>query len=381
MSTADIFIDEFGNVHLDLSKGGTFSHFIYTAIVFNKDSENRARLLRESLCKKYRLGDNIKSSNIKEKHFDKRLQILNDLCNELDFTIDVLVIDKSKIDSSGLKQHKVFYKFFQSLFVNKYNQKYQSYQIFADSVGTDFKSELESYVRSKSIQRDLWHPDRNFNLSNDVSGEKLIQFADLVCGSIGKVFCASHSHKRAREIYEILHTRLSVDYFPFRTTRFSTNLSDSIIDKQIMKLNLELIENYINNSSSKANQEKNLLLNYLLLHSEISPNRLIPTYEIVAYISNYIDGFTDDRLRLVIRDLRYEGLFVISYPGKPGYKLANCYNDIFEHYNHFMKYVIPMLQKIKIINQSIAENTFNELNPLEHDPSLSQLKDLLAGFK
>lgn len=381
MGNANIYIDEFGNVHLDLSKSGTFSHFIYASVVFNQDSEVKARILREHLCKKYRLGSDIKSSNIKEKHFDKRLNILNELCNELDFTIDVLVVDKSKIDSVGLRQHRVFYKYFQSLFVNKYNQKYQSYQIFADGVGEDFRNELETYVRDKSIQKDLWNPDRNFKISDDISGEKLIQFADLICGSIGKVFCASHSHNRAREIYEILHTRLSVDYFPFKSTRFSTNLSDSLIDKQIMNLNLDLVENYIKNLSIKSNHEKSFLLNYLLLHSEISPNRLIPTYEIVAYLSNFIEGYSDDRLRLLIRDLRYDGLFIISYPDKPGYKLANCYIDIFEHYKHFMRYVIPMLQKIKIINQSISENTFNELNPLENDPSLSQLKDLLAGFK
>lgn len=119
MNKANIYIDEFGNTHLDLSKAGTFSHFVYASVIINKEDTKRARDLRVKLCRNYKLGSDMKSSNIKDAHFTKRLNILTDLVADLDFNIDVLVVDKAKINSEGLKFKRVFYKYFQSLFINK----------------------------------------------------------------------------------------------------------------------------------------------------------------------------------------------------------------------------------------------------------------------
>jgi len=83
---------------------------------------------------------------------------------------------------------------------------------------------------------------------------------------------------------------------------------------------------------------------------------------------------------MLVRDLRYEGLFVVSHSGKPGYKLANSYYDISEHFTHFLKYIIPMLQKIHILNSTISSNSFNKINPIEKDPNMLKLKELLAGL-
>lgn len=119
MNPAYIFIDEFGNSHLDLSKNGTFSHFIYTSVVLDENFIEKAREVRKDICHKFRLGPDIKSSNIKEKNFDKRLKILEYLVSNLDFHIDILVIDKSRIDSLGLLDKRTFYKYFQKNFVRK----------------------------------------------------------------------------------------------------------------------------------------------------------------------------------------------------------------------------------------------------------------------
>lgn len=78
--------------------------------------------------------------------------------------------------------------------------------------------------------------------------------------------------------------------------------------------------------------------------------------------------------------MRYEGLFIVSHSGKTGYKLAVNYNDIKEYFNHFSKYVIPMLRKIQIFNETLFANTFNKINPLEKDSSLFQLKELLSAL-
>ncbi|MDJ1498886.1 DUF3800 domain-containing protein [Cytophagaceae bacterium DM2B3-1] len=381
MKTANIYIDEFGNTHLDLSKTGTFSHFVYTSVIIDKEDVGKARELRERLTKDFKLGPDIKSSNIKDKHFDKRLNILTELVTNLDFNIDVLVVDKSKIESQGLKYKQVFYKYFQSLFVTKYNDKYESYSIWADKVGEEFKDELNEYVIHKSIQRDLFHPDRSFQIADDKSGEKLIQLADFVSGCVGKIFCTSHAHERARDIYNIIHTRIAVEYFPFDSVKhFITPEESTLLDEQIQEMNFEIIQKYLENAPSAINKEKTRLLEYLSLQNRINPERLTPTHELAAYMSNFFPNYSSEKVRMLVRDLRYEGLFVVSHSGKPGYKLANSYYDISEHFTHFLKYIIPMLQKIKILNSTISSNSFNKINPIEKDPNMLKLKELLAGF-
>ncbi|SMO41963.1 Protein of unknown function [Chryseobacterium rhizoplanae] len=127
MIPAKIFIDEFGNAHLDLSKEGTFSHFIYTSVIIKDTDIEKARKVLKDICIKYRLGENLKSSNIKNKNFKKRKDILIEFVERLDFVIDIMVVDKSKLFGEGLKIKRTFYKYFQSLFVEKYNKIYESY--------------------------------------------------------------------------------------------------------------------------------------------------------------------------------------------------------------------------------------------------------------
>jgi hypothetical protein len=379
LKAANIYIDEFGNSHLDLSKSGTFSHFVYTSVVLDKTNVSKARDVRETICRNFRLGPNLKSSNIKDKQFYKRINILMELIDTLDFSIDVLVIDKSKIDSEGLKQKRTFYKYFQSLFVSKYNDRFDTYYIWADAVGTDFRKELQNYVNTKGVQRDLFNPDRSFQLTDDKNEEKLVQLADFISGCVGKIFCTSHAHSQAREIYNLLHSRVSVDYFPFESSRpFVTGKADDIIDHEIRKMNLLSIEKYYQRTNT--NPEKSRLLDYLRLQSEINPERLVPTHDILMYLQHFFPSYTTEKLRTLVRDLRYDGLFIVSHAGKPGYKLANSYQDIYEHFNHFLKYVIPMLQKVQILNETISSHSFNKINPIEKDENMVKLKELLSGM-
>ncbi|AHJ97303.1 DUF3800 domain-containing protein [Hymenobacter swuensis] len=376
---ANIFIDEFGNSHTDLSKNGTFSHFIYTAVVIDSKDYDKAKKIREDICHVFRLGPNIKSSNIKEKQFDKRVNILKYLVENLDFTINSLIVDKSAITSEGLKNKKVFYKYFESLFVAKYNQKFTRYHIWSDSIGTDFRSELNNYIQTNAIQRDLFYPDRFFELTDDISGEKLVQVADFISGCVGKIFCASHAHEKARELFQVIQPRTSVEYFPFDSTPIIYSLDhNQTIDSEIRKINLQSISEHLN--SKNTSREKHLLLNYLRLQNEINPSRLTPTHELSNYIEQFVSGFSVEKLRTLIRDLRFEGIFIISHSGKPGYKLANSYNDIREHFNHFLKYVVPMLNKVKIINDSLSSYSFNKINPIEKDETLKRLRELLMAL-
>ncbi|QRA41375.1 DUF3800 domain-containing protein [Chryseobacterium cucumeris] len=379
MIPAKIFIDEFGNTHLDLSKKGTFSHFIYTSVIIKETDTEKARKILKEICFKYRLGDDLKSKNIKSKNFKKRKDILIEFLEKLDFVVDVMVVDKSNLSGDGLKIKKTFYKYFQSLFVEKYNNIYESYSINADKVGEEFKIELQDYVRKKSISRDLFNPDRNFEIFDD-KDEKLIQISDFISGCLGKVFCTSHFDKQYIELFNLLHARTSISYFPFESYITKEIENKPELDRQIMKMNYQLIEKFFDSSKSEKSKEKARLLEYLRFQSELNPNRLVSTRELLIYLNNFFPNIKNERIRTLIRDLRYEGLFIVSHSGKPGYKLATKYSDVSEHFNHFLKYVVPMLQKVKILNQTLSQNSFNDINPIEKDPNMQKLKELVAGI-
>lgn len=385
MKKAKIYIDEFGNTHLDLSKSGTFSHFVYASVIISEENEEKARLLRNEICKKFRLGDNIKSSNLGDsKYFDKRLEILRYLVENLDFTIDVLVIDKKHIDreSGGLRFKQVFYKYFQKTFVSKYNDLYESYDIRLDKVGEEFAHELELFVQAKATTPDLFNQDRTYRVSDDIKGEKLIQLADIISGSIGKIYCTSHASERMEEIFNILHSRLSVQHFPYKSNyEIKTSEDDRKKDILIRRLSQDILEKYVKSTEGKNEALGLNLVEYLAIQNRMDPKRLVPSYEILTYLRNFNSNVTEDKLRSTIRDLRYKGLFIISHKGQPGYKLASSYDDIIEHFNHFMRYVLPMLEKLKAINEKMTNSTFNELNPLEKDDRFQLVKNLIGQIK
>jgi hypothetical protein len=380
---ANIYIDEFGNTSLNVKKAGTFSHFIYCSFIIDSTDREKAEKLRQKIAKENRLGPDIKSNNLGAKYFDRRLKILNELMEGLDFSIDIMVIDKEKLSKSeGLKRKQIFYKYFQNFFVKKYNDKFDSFNIWADKVGEDFQFELQDYIRRESAAPTLFYPDRFFFMSDDIEKEKLIQFADIICGSLGQVFCTSHTSARSQEIYDILHTRLSIEYYPYHSNAKDIKHSEfTKYDDEIIEITLKIAFDQWQNFRIKNKNEEARLLEFLLMNYKIDSSRLIPTWEITTYLGNFFLGSTDEKTRTLVRNLRYHGVFVISQSGKTGYKLANCYSDITQQFEHYLKYVVPMLTKIKILNSSIAERTINSLNILEGEQSFKDLSQMLKGIK
>ncbi|SHN23273.1 DUF3800 domain-containing protein [Mucilaginibacter sp. OK098] len=376
-----ILIDEFGNTHIDLSKDGTFSHFIYVALIIPLKHKTEALSIRKQISKSSFFGKELKSSKLGPKMFDRRLAALKELVGGLDFTVDILVIDKSKLDEAdGLKYKQVFYKYFQNLFVAKYSQRYESFEIIADKVGEAFKYELQQYVREHGIQADLFNPNRTFHLKDDYTEEPLLQLADLVCGSVGKIFCSSHAEARAKELFQAVHTRASVDYFPSQQKVFLPAEKNQQVDEQVGSVTINLVLDFMENNPLRTQQEYLRMIDYLLLHYNIDRERVVPTYELLHYLEQFAPGTTEEKVRYMVRTLRYEGLFIVSHAGKSGYKLAANYHDIEQYFNHFLKYVIPMLQKVKILNESISASTYNKINPLEKDETFQQLKELLSAL-
>lgn len=377
MKKVYIFIDEFGNAHLNLEKEGTFSHFVYTAFLITEDEIIKARKLRDKISKEYFQGSFIKSSKIKtdEKGFQKRVSIINEI-KKLNYAIHSFVVDKSKIDSVGLSYKKSFYKYFHRLLIEKFPKKYSSFEIYFDKIGRqDFQQSLESYI-DKYIQRSLFEQDRKYRIADDKVEEPLIQFADFFSGCIGKVFCVSHIDKRADKLFDLVNDRLFVNFFPHEANFIhgTLNQKDKLTDNKIANIAKKLAVKHIENEN---NNEEKEVLQYLNLISKVTPDRIVSTNEIVNVVKRIYPNFTDTKLRTVIQNLRDKGIIIVSPQGEKGYKLPTSANDIISFYNRYLGSIVPMLKRINISNKVLFENSNLEIEILKQVKEFDKLQKLI----
>lgn len=119
------------------------------------------------------------------------------------------------------------------------------------------------------------------------------------------------------------------------------------------------------------------LLKILAFMNKSFPFRMIETYEILERMQLYYKSLTKDQLRLLIRDLRNEGIMVVSALGKSGYKLACNESDLINYFNHYLKYVLPMLKKVEVADQKIRDSSAGEKSLLDQ-PDFKTLKHLIG---
>ena len=377
MEKVYVFGDEFGTSTLNNNDVKNITHFVYSAIIIKESNLDNARRIRNEISNKFLSGNKIKSSSRALKNDIKRLDILNYLVKNLDFTVHLLVINKDELskEQGGLRFKEVFYKYFQKIFIGLINNSYHDFKIVMDSlISEDFHSDLKSYLASQ-ISNSLFD---NYEMSNDLN-EPLIQFADLISGSFGRIVNPSFDSNIKDEIFSILKSRIiKTSFFPKKdkTIHFKKHQESEIINKEIYNIVKTDAENLLDKDNDLIHKH---VLSQLLTYQTISPKHFVYTYELVNSIKYYLGkDISTENLRIVIRDLRYKGIIVVSNTNKGGYKLAVNKNDVYQYFNHYLKYVIPMLQKVDIANSIFKSKTVGEFIPLEDMDSLKKLVESLT---
>lgn len=381
MQKVVVLLDEFGNSHLELSKQGTFSHFVYTAIVVEESQLNQLRDKRDEISRKYFQGSIIKSSNISnnEKGFGKRLRILKELL-EINFLIFSFVVNKAKVDSEGLLYKDSFYKYFNKLFLKQFPENYTSFTIYADEFGSvEFRRGLVNYLNSNVIQRSLFAPDRYYNLVDDKNGEPLIQLADFISGCVGKIYCTSHSHPESDKLFDLIYSRIIIDFFPFERINYLGSNQENLVefDREISQISLAIALSFIENPPKWASEEIIEVLKFLILIYRTNPERLVESYEIIERLQKLKISFSEASLRQSIQTLRDNGVLISSIQGKSGYKIPYKIEDIIGFYNRYLGSVVPMLRRIKIVEENLKKKSMNKINILEISPEFDLLERLL----
>lgn len=376
-----IYGDEFGTHSLNDSDPQFISHFIYTAIAIKEENIEKSLKLRNELSEKFLQSQKLKSSSkalSDKKNFQRRLDLVKEMCENLDCAIYCIIIDKQSLEGKGFQYKEVFYKFFQRIFLEQLTENYNSYSIIMHNIiSNKYANEMREYLISRK-------PSTLFNqytykMANDEE-EPLIQFADVIAGSLGRIFSLSHQHPRWEELFEALSPKImKPEIFPNSSTQniFSNNEKDEKLDLEIYKIVQQDGEKFL---ETDADISAKSIVEYLLFYQKIAPFKLVETYELISVIKKNTNiEISQEQLRRYIRDIRYKGVMVVTLLGKSGYKLASSKYDIIEYFSHYMKYVVPMLQKVEIANNIFKGKTTGEFVPL-NESEVTFLRKLIDNI-
>lgn len=176
-----VLIDESGDAGFKLARGST-QHFIVAMVIFDdfKEAERASDIIeaaRTTLRIRTEFKFNKCSGQVKDGFFA--------MVAPCKFTVRAIVVDKAKIYSENLREHKeMFYNFFvKSLLQHDHNALIGARVKIDGSGDREFKRELAAYLKRESTGGKI--VSVKFVESHR---DNLIQLADMVAGAIARSY-------------------------------------------------------------------------------------------------------------------------------------------------------------------------------------------------
>lgn len=382
MKIAHIFVDEYGTPDLEIEKSGVTPYFIYTGVVIENKSIDKAREVHKKIINNFFGGRHIKSRNINNdrKGYLKRLKIIGELKN-FDHYVVALLVDKSKLDTDRLGYKKSFIKFFNYIFCRNFIDKYDEFHIYLDKTGNpSFQSSLNDYIENKINLRTLFS-NNTFELKNDITEEPLIQIADFYSGCLGKYYCGKFEANQAESIHNLIKNHVFIDWFPSEFTNYfgAKSFNNINLDKTIYDIAKMTGKNYLDNTENEGVGPE--IVRMLLYEASINPFRIISSKEIKQKIKAKGIKIGDPINEIAL--LRSKGVFIISPIGKKGYKFPSNEKEIAEFLDRLSNNVIPQIKRAHILHKILVEQSFGARNILKNSKYslLSSLIDITISHR
>jgi hypothetical protein len=361
------YVDEFGTNSLDVESSGVTSHFILAAVLVDEATKMAAHEVIEKVRKDYFQGSEIKSSKIKKKSPNRRISILSAFC-QIDFMVYALVVDKREIKTKGLSIKQSFYKFFHKELTQDLNRINSEVELFSDQIGTDnFMASFIKYLAANTIQYNLFSHGKKYQFTNS-KNDDLIQLSDFIAGTLGKAFNLKDRDENSDDFLAVLKEKLHVRFWPPKYEDYLiSNVNLSIYDSEISKLGLELAHSFVERFKNNSNDDIRLqivALDYLRLMHRISPERFVPTFELMSKLQTANKWSVQDFRRKIIGGLRDNHVIIVSSQ-EGGYKLPLNLNDIYKFVNRYNSILQPMIGRLRKCHSSILLRTMNKLDILD----------------
>lgn len=369
------FIDESGNYGFKFDKKGVSRYFIITAIIVNQEELYKLEEEFEAIRKKHFQQGEMKSSGIRT--IRRRVEILKDM-NEKNFHIYALVIDKKELYLDGGLGYKAsFIKYLNGKLHNELFSIYPNLQMFADEHGSkEFMIGFKKYINKNHIP-DLFN-EANFSF-NDSKDKLLIQVADVIAGSIFKVYENPEEVENKKvldairdKIIRIVEWPDTISFQKKHSLVGSAEKHDHTVRILSMNLAKQFISKHEGDKDSIINDQVNFL-KYLLLNRSFDEKRFISSYEIIKNLEAFrAEKIQTQYLRTrIVAQLRDNGLIIIS--SDKGYKLPISAEELINYVNFSNSTITPMLNRIGKSRDSILLATKNKLDILNY-PEFAKIK-------
>ena len=367
------FVDESGDASLKLESTGCSTHFIVAAILVKEESLTEAIFLAEKVRERHFSSSEMKSSGIGTND-ERRIKILSEL-SALPISYYVFVADKREIrKDSGLIFKRPFIKFLSGKVYNTLFRTFPNLDVVADQHGNqEFMDGVKRYVATNHQPSLFKKDDPSFNFG-DSKEHVLIQVADVVAGSIAKIFDENRKSENRTAILTTLRPNLAaLGEWPivFRNANKGSKTMSSDLDSMIRLFSHNTVSLYLSELSEDRDDEdrvREASLTYLLDQLRYGDeDRSISAAEIVAYLNN--SGHPDISIHglrsKVIAHFRDHGLIIGS--DQNGYKIPTKVDDIIDYVKRCDAVMTPMIRRLKSARDQIKMTSHNELDILSDD--------------
>jgi len=363
-----IFVDESGDLELEIDKPGASNLFISVAVIVNSNNLHDAEDSLLRISNTFFRGEPIKSSLV-GKRYKRRLKILREILN-IDFTFLALVVRKRCIyKDSGLRFKPSFYKYFNRKLFMKLAFSGMALHVISDRFkGNRFFLEFKKYVDSRVL------PEIDIDLSHEFdssANRPLIQLADFVAGTLSFCLDTDKMNEYSEAFRELLKEKeLLVDIWPHEECHSSwpLEITKSPFDLQIREKSINRVINTLEELKTDDAEDSKIQHDILseLLATEIrsiyNNKRVFRSRKELLNMIGQEDIQSRAFSAKVIGPIRDKGVLLTGT--RKGYKIATSLYDIQEDIKDDATKIIPMIKRIILIADRIKILTENKLDIL-----------------
>ncbi|MBT7789283.1 MAG: DUF3800 domain-containing protein [Calditrichaeota bacterium] len=358
-----IYVDESGDTFLNNYDDSSKDYYVISAIITTEESSELYKDAAKHIVSKYAHPGELKSSSIGDKS-KRRKEVLKDI-REKEFLHYSLVVDKTLIwKDSGLRFKPSFYKFLHDMFYTRIHRTFFGIRVIADWFGTtEFMSGFSDYITNKN---DLFEQSE-FESSKK---EPLLQIADVVAGSIRRVFNGQDSNDLIRMLN---YSSMSIEKWPPSPSSFYTGKTGNQNDRfndLVRTIAIQSARKFVENNLNSELEEMKMkaqCVRYLLYRYYENPKGYVRRGEVTEHLNslhgcNYSPHSLSTKILGPVKD---DDVIIISTD--KGIKIPFDTSDIEEWVSRVDSQVVPYLKRLSLVRKLFIDATDAKYDIVEKD--------------
>lgn len=365
-----IFVDETGTEGItNLGNQGITNFYIEGALVTASSNVKELEDAFASVRKEMRFKGEMGSKYVGKK-LKRRIKVLDALFSVEGYTVDLLVVDKSKL-SGGHAFPKSFIKDIAKRLYSEYRGQLCDILIVSDvKKGKKFNDDFEKYIRFH-IDSTFWA--KREKVSVDSEDSSCVQAIDFIAGSLLRALEFPNEYQEISN--HIPRNRVSHYNFPEVKPRFLFDIGkirSQEYNPEISDEAFAIVLDYIKrNDNSKEESEKVRIACLKRLQREfifgdhfnwVSSKDLVETVRLNYGLEKKIET-----LRTQIGKLKERGVLIASRM-EGGYKLPCCINDMELFVNNLGSKIFPMIDRMSKARRIIRNSSSSQFDILADKP-------------